>query len=523
MVGKAWYHLRMANRTISLVRRAQSRTTLLTLGATVLVSVALVAIFQNVLKHPFHELEKRLAEQDAVRIQEAWSGATDAMARVTWEYALWNDTYEWVQGRKPDYLDINFTPSILREMGYDLVVVLDKEGQIFWASTRNRRTGDSINLVEFAEKIPVQSVLRMEHESVSAFADMKQGYVELSGQLYAMALCPIIPTGGGSDPAGTFWIAQRVDNVFLANLGQKTNLPLEINHSPAVMVLSNQIHVAIDERVKIRVPIPLLDGGRGGFLEVVRTPAIIQEGKQAVYMTLGLTWGAILAVMMLVLFGIRRILLEPLELLQNRIRAIRQSGDLHGRIETRGDDEMASIAGSFNAMAAQLQDSKKRIEELSRTDQLTRLPNRKDIFEFLDKQAEKSLRESMPVALLLLDVDHLRILNERGGTRLGDEALGEVAQCLQRELRLMDRVGRVAGDEFLAVLPGMTREIAAKLGETVRQSINALQLGNPPVPFTVTIGVCRLDPNNPGESIGDAEQLLQTGKSTGGNTVITTV
>jgi diguanylate cyclase (GGDEF)-like protein len=94
-------------------------------------------------------------------------------------------------------------------------------------------------------------------------------------------------------------------------------------------------------------------------------------------------------------------------------------------------------------------------------------------------------------SLLMVDVDHLRVLNERIGHRGGDQALRVIAGVIRSSVRSGDLVGRIGGDEFGVFLPGATRDDAEKVAERIRHSVAEIRFeaGGSKWPLSVSVGV----------------------------------
>jgi diguanylate cyclase (GGDEF)-like protein len=110
---------------------------------------------------------------------------------------------------------------------------------------------------------------------------------------------------------------------------------------------------------------------------------------------------------------------------------------------------------------------------LSRYDALTGLLNRRAIQEELDRQVGQSRRTSQPFALMMIDVDRFKSVNDRYGHAVGDLALKHVAKLLHVDLREVDRVGRFGGEEFVVVLPDSPLAKAQLVAERLREAIGA--------------------------------------------------
>jgi diguanylate cyclase (GGDEF)-like protein len=136
--------------------------------------------------------------------------------------------------------------------------------------------------------------------------------------------------------------------------------------------------------------------------------------------------------------------------------------------------------------------ARSKLLRMATTDPLTGLVNHRAIHQRLREEVHRALRHRRPLALVLIDVDAFRAVNEGGGHQHGDDTLREVARRMAREVRVEDCLGRVGGDEFALVLPETNRVEAFAVAEKVRQRVAATPiLSHSRV--TVSAGVCDLD------------------------------
>ena len=107
------------------------------------------------------------------------------------------------------------------------------------------------------------------------------------------------------------------------------------------------------------------------------------------------------------------------------------------------------------------------------TDSLTGLPNRRRFHESYPASLDQAIEKQTPLALMLIDFDHFKLINDRDGHPAGDDKLREVAQALQSVVRREDLVARYGGDEFIVVAPHSTRADARALAERLRVAAEA--------------------------------------------------
>jgi len=147
-----------------------------------------------------------------------------------------------------------------------------------------------------------------------------------------------------------------------------------------------------------------------------------------------------------------------------------------------------------------LQDDLKRTNELllelSNTDHLTGLFNRRYLMEALGKEVQRSLRKGANLSLIILDIDQFKQVNDRYGHLQGDIVLQKVALLLQKELRAYDTAARYGGEEFIAVLPDAALEDAVFVANRVRTSVLTTNFSGElsQLSLTVSLGVARFSP-----------------------------
>lgn len=186
-----------------------------------------------------------------------------------------------------------------------------------------------------------------------------------------------------------------------------------------------------------------------------------------------------------------------------------------------GDDDravaetLANLAGVAMRVArqfAELEAANARLDVLATTDALTGVANRRSFDDALALQHATALRYGVPYGLLMADVDHFKLYNDRYGHPAGDRALAAVAGLLRRALRTMDGLFRYGGEELVALLPHQRRDGTAAAAERLRRCVEAAGLehaGNPPGVLTLSFGAAVFDPAEPGSRERSASMVLQ--------------
>jgi diguanylate cyclase (GGDEF)-like protein len=155
------------------------------------------------------------------------------------------------------------------------------------------------------------------------------------------------------------------------------------------------------------------------------------------------------------------------------------------------------------------------------TDSLTGLPNKRAVDDTLKRMLAHASRSITPLALLVIDLDHFKTINDQLGHPVGDQALADVGVALSAALRVSDFAGRNGGEEFAVLLPDTNLEGALKAAEKIRIAIADINIPAPDITLTASLGVAVYPDHATNaerlERLADA--ALYTAKRTGRNRV----
>ena len=228
-----------------------------------------------------------------------------------------------------------------------------------------------------------------------------------------------------------------------------------------------------------------------------------------------------------------------------------------GNLETDVDigrrrDEFRTLADSFNRMTAQLrqqrdqilshnrelerkvaertaeleranvqlEEANRSLEALATTDELTGLCNRRRFLEILTTEVERSNRYGSNLALVMVDIDQFKIINDTYGHAFGDRVLVEAAQLLRHEARQTDLVARYGGDEFMVLMPNTSTEEAVSAAERIRTKVGHRHIsdGDRQVHLSISAGISAARPQGaatPDGLVRAADEALYTAKHSG--------
>ena len=158
-----------------------------------------------------------------------------------------------------------------------------------------------------------------------------------------------------------------------------------------------------------------------------------------------------------------------------------------------------------------------RAERLAATDALTGLPNRRQADEMLQRLVAAARRAGRPLAVVLVDLDHFKAINDRFGHAAGDVGLRETGAAIRELLRASDHVARFGGEEFLVLLPDTSGPDAVAVAHKLRRRIAGLDVEEIDGGLSASLGVAALpeDGDDPDELIRAADAALYRAKENG--------
>jgi len=160
----------------------------------------------------------------------------------------------------------------------------------------------------------------------------------------------------------------------------------------------------------------------------------------------------------------------------------------------------------------------KQLKELAEKDSLTGCLNHKSLFAVLDETIANSKKNGFVVAMM--DIDNFKKVNDKYGHPKGDEVIEKVAEVIKNSLRDDDIVGRYGGEEFLAIMPSITKKQSERIAERIRKNIENLVFEPEIFNVTISIGVVLYKNENAIQLVNRADKLMYEAKKKGKNQVM---
>ena len=208
-----------------------------------------------------------------------------------------------------------------------------------------------------------------------------------------------------------------------------------------------------------------------------------------------------------------------------RIRALLRTKELQDQLS----DSRAALTETLareRKLMAKLRKDNAHLQSLCTTDPLTHLENVRSFHDLLQHEFRMAVRYEQPISVLMLDVDHFKVVNDEYGHPSGDYVLKEVAVIMKQSVRESDVVARTGGEEFSVILPKADTQDAARFAERIREEVYARKFTvyGQDIHVTISIGVATFPADaeitSPQMLVYFADQALLTAKDTGRDRVV---
>jgi diguanylate cyclase (GGDEF)-like protein len=446
------------------VRKKALAITGLTLGALVLV---LWYAAQTTVMRGFLALERSSARRNMTRVRNALSNDLSTMLGTARDWSEWTDTYTFVQGHNPQYADSNLGDETLQPLRLSFMIFTNTSGRVVAEMGYDLEAQEPAAAPDsLLESLSADSLL-VRHTDVE---DSVAGIMLLREGPAQVVSTPIVTTEDEGPIQGALIVGRFLHAGQLAALSRRTQLSLALHRYDAAD-LPHDMRVARSQlsRTNKMVMRPLSKGQLAGYTlldDIYGQPALIARATipRDIYAQGRATMLYMLVTLLVatLVLGLASYALLELAVLRRLVRlsasvkAIGASQDSSARLTVKGRDELSVLAADINEMLTGIAHAQDVIRYQAHHDALTELPNRVLFAARLGAALTEARRNGQMLAVLLLDLDRFKMVNDTLGHDVGDRLLKEAGDRLRSCLRGEDIACRLGGDEFVALLPGIT-------------------------------------------------------------------
>ncbi|MDD2343049.1 MAG: EAL domain-containing protein [Tolumonas sp.] len=482
-------------------------------GAFVMVLAFLVtASCISIMSWLYHKTDAEQVSAELTKVELLLKNEREGLGRAIRDYAVWNDAYAYVNQPNRKFESDNFAQQSLDVMQLDFVVIMTAPDKLLFSSEINPALSDpnatqpirSALLLSQLKKLPEWQQEPNTEGHPNTYLTM------IDGRPLLMSVSGIFDSLLDKPSRGLMVFGRYLDGDYLQHLQQLAESRLQLlPQAPVHTVTTTSLYHQEQTAGK-----PL-----SGWL----VPQIwLQVSKdinwQPRYQIMGLFAGGLLLVLLFASWVLQRLLNQLV------VARIENFADLAWRRTqgervywpVEGQNELDLLARSFNELMDEVQAAQKNMHDLSITDALTALGNRRGMEEQVERMM-KSCQLGMSLTMLLMDLDGFKLINDSLGHAAGDLLLQEVAQRMRQVMRRQDRLFRMGGDEFSVLMPNTTTEQGLLLAERlIELLVEPIHFGHHKLSVSGSIGVAQWDGKTDGlELMRQADLAMYAAKREG--------
>lgn len=430
----------------------KTKTILLLLGVFFFMFVGTTGILSAVMLHRFETIERADLTDHMTRTQNTIQEKIDRLEKIAFDWGVWDDTYTFIADYNEKYHEANLVADVFTNLEISAMIFINDQGQIIHAEAKNNSTGEleppTAALLDFVKDSQVSL------NTNPGF--ILKGIINLPEGPMLIATSPILPSDGNGPVKGNILMAFMIDQAYVTAL--KEQLKLDLTIEPILLSTSAtqpEIKITTLDRDHIQAKSVLVDllGNPAIRVIITATRETYNVGREGVFLA-GAFIFLISGICIIILsFFMNMHFLTKLDYITSTVDKIGSDKDFSVRLKMSiSHDEFSVVIGEINGMLDELETVHKENEFNANHDALTGLPNRRLLQELMTHSLYQSQRNGAKLALLFLDLDDFKIINDTKGHDFGDEVLKQVAIRLSDSLRKSDILARIGGDEFIVLL-----------------------------------------------------------------------
>ncbi len=411
----------------------------------------------------------------------------EQLEATTHDYASWDDTFRFTHDRDQEYLDSNFLDSTFESLSLAGAIITDNERHILYSATYSKEDG-------IQENPPAAAQWLTQTAAPEFFSGRVFSQIQLfDGSPHLITSSPVSPSGASDPISGWLIFMQKIDAGYISVLARVSRLNLAMITPPYNEDLPDII-AAVTQLSAVRSVCFYDDAGQRSLCLNIHHasgtgPAMFNSSLIPAFILLCLIPSALF---MLVL----KLVIDPLRKATELLERNNSDGRLRPVLHSTSIriTELQKLRDAYNELVYIARQQQARLEQLSNTDRLTGLPNRRAFDELLEKTWRRLLRHQQAAALVLVDIDYFKRYNDHYGHQAGDSALRQVAQALRSCAKRTDELAsRFGGEEFALILQVEDASDLDSLRKRLSESVRALDIHHDHSPIskqlTISFGI----------------------------------
>lgn len=422
-------------------------------------------------------MEKQFADSQQHRVTMVLQRELHDLQRVSQDWSSWDSLYDYANTPDPEFANENLIPETMTGLELDLFLLYDKEGRLISSMTSPNKAGMPRELKQLIP--PDLQHLQLFRALFTRPADDKlesfEGIVPTPSGLMAISLQPVLHSDKQGPVNGALLMGRLLTPDYLDHLAQIAGVLFSLNQ---VSDRQDFSRYRIEEHRVTHVTQPWLEPGVPTLLLTVQ---VSSELGQLAGETLEYAWVftavALGGLTLVFIYFLHRLVLKPLRQLEQYVGLVWRNDLQAIPAPSLRNDEIGRLSSSFVGLLDELTIKQQILARYSYEDSLTGIANRRRFEEVFTQSFLRAKQSGSPLALLMIDVDYFKSLNDHYGHLEGDKVLQQVAMAIARSVnKVSDLVARYGGEEFVVLLENSELAVAQQVAERICQNVAQLNI-----------------------------------------------
>jgi diguanylate cyclase (GGDEF)-like protein len=505
--------------------KLQSKVLIILAGVWAVIALLVFVDAKFTLVQTYQKIETHQINSNLNRTQKAFNNMLTSLRVLTNDWSNWDDLYSFMQQKNQKFISSNMLPTTFENPKLNFILFFDAQQKFYYGKYYDfdkKILSDTMpsGLISFLES-HIQFMKRAND------AGGKVGLFKIPEGYVVMSFLPILTSDAKGPIRGTIMMGYFLNDKQIQKLSETLEMNLKFfalplqNNDAGLQKIAHDLQISGNYGIQVQndkaalgyILLKDIDSKPAGMFQVDFSRTLYSEVLDTVqhYVTILILLGVLVLLTMWYLLKI--FVLNRISNVSQQIISIKNENDFSQRIHISGTDELVTMVSSVNSMLdiieaseeelkyritlrteelenlsrlnknlsseievqrdieTQLRKDEKQLRSIAYYDSLTGLPNRALFYELLQDTLLKSEREKNHFAILFLDADKLKKVNDEYGHLVGDQCIKYIANVIKQSIKDIDIVVRLAGDEFIIVLQNVTdKEMISSIAQRILQN-----------------------------------------------------
>lgn len=449
--------------------KLQHKLILILAGLWLTLSLCIYGYSKFVLVEDYKHIENSLITQNTNEAKRAIKRAYDSLELYTISYSQWDDAYEFMREKTDKFIQSNVVSGTFTAAKINFWLFYDEKGNYYF--------GRYYDLLDNTFKSVPENLLNylsnnrqfVTHTSLDS---KKTGIINTTNGPIIMTSFPIL-TGNATGPIrGAMLMGYYLNDSVMKNLSDIVSMPISLITLP--LANNDTKHFTVLKRLSsglnhdVFMPnnqiaysyflISDINQQPAGLIKIEIPRIIYNQGVSTANNFIKIEIALGIVVIFIVSWLLKHYIVDRILSVSEQIAEVNHNNQFDHRIKLSGNDEIGKMANSINEMIDVITATQSTLRHMALHDSLTGLPNRAYFHDLLTNAMAEANKNKSQLAVLFLDMDKFKQINDINGHDVGDQLLKIIANRLQGTLKQNDIACRQSGDEFILLLNNVQSE-----------------------------------------------------------------